>query len=117
MMTSASVKAENLANNEEVNYSFTMNTKSLTSFLHLTTEQAEIMEYEGERLSTSIANLKYVDEAKKTVRLKAALKRNLSVAHKIMSTEQYHIYLGVMNRTINNKGLNTILYKEVLAMK
>jgi len=99
-----------------VDYSFDVNNNSMARYLKLNDDQSDKMEYVFERFSNEIKRLEYCKEEKRAKRLMSALSYNLSAAHSVLSEEQYRKYLVVLNGSLKNKGLDTILSNSDMAM-
>lgn len=113
LMATASVKAEE--KNQDavlVDYNINMNDRALSRCLNLNGEQADVMEYASDMLREEVSRVRFSKEEKKAARLKRAIAHNLSIAHKHLEDKQYRSYLAMLNQTLNNKGLNSILINE-----
>lgn len=123
MMATANVNAQekvenvNVNNETPISYEFNVNIRSLSRYLNLTQEQEEIMEYASDNFKYSVRRLERAKEEKRPARMQTALYTNLAYAHKCMDAQQYRKYLALMNTSLKNKGLNTLLYSESLASK
>lgn len=113
LMATASVKAEEKNQDAvRVDYNIKMNVRALSRCLNLNGEQAEVMEYASDMLREEVSSVRSSKEEKKAARLKRAIARNLSIARKHLDDKQYRSYLALMNQTLMNKGLNSILINE-----
>lgn len=113
LMATASVKAEEKNQDAvRVDYNINMNVRSLSRCLNLNGEQADVMEYASDMLREEVSRVRFSKEEKKAARLKRAIAHNLSIAHKHLEDKQYRSYLALLNQTLNNKGLNSILINE-----
>ena len=113
LMATASVKAEE--KNQDVvrvDYNINMNVRALSRCLNLNGEQADVMEYASDMLREEVSRVRFSKEEKKAARLKRAIAHNLSIAHKHLEDKQYRSYRAMLNQTLNNKGLNSILINE-----
>ncbi len=123
MMATANVNAQekvenvNINNATPINYEFNVNMRSLSRFLNLTEDQEEIMEYASDNFKYSLKRVERSKEEKRGARMQAALNTNLAYAHKVLDDKQYRKYLSLMNNSLRNKGLDTLLYNESLASK
>ncbi len=123
MMASANVNAQEKVENVNVNnetpicYEFNVNMRSLSRFLNLTQEQEEVMEYASDNFKYSLKRVERSKAEKRGARMQSALNTNLAYAHKYLDNEQYRKYLALMNNSLRNKGLDTLLYSENLASK
>ena len=121
MMAAANInaqeKVETVNNVTPISYDFNINMRSLSRYLDLTQEQIEVMEYASENFGYSIKRLERTKEEKRGARMQKALNINLAYAHKFLDEKQYRKYLALMNNSLKNKGLDTLLYQEDLASK
>ncbi len=118
MMATAEVKAEEKAPVMESSIEYTMDTnmRSLSRYLKLDSDQAVVMEAAAEDLKLAVSRLETAKEEKKASRMQRALGRNLAYAHECLSAEQYRKYLSLLNTTLRNKGLDTLLENDNIAM-
>lgn len=115
LMATASVKAEEKNQDAvRVDYNINMNVRALSRCLNLNGEQADVMEYASDMLREDVSRVRFSKEEKKAARLKRSIAHNLSIAHKHLEDKQYRSYLALLNQTLNNKGLNSILINEEL---
>lgn len=113
LMATASVKAEEKNQDAvRVDYNINMNVRVLSRCLNLNGEQADVMEYASDMLREEVSRVRFSKEEKKAARLKRSIAHNLSIAHKHLEDKQYRSYLAMLNQTLNNKGLNSILINE-----
>ena len=113
LMATASVKAEEKNQDAvRVDYNINMNVRALSRCLNLNGEQADVMEYASDMLREEVSRVRFSKDEKKAARLKRAIKHNLAIAHKHLDEKQYRSYLALLNQTLNNKGLNSILINE-----
>lgn len=113
LMATASVKAEEKNQDAvRVDYNINMNVRALSRCLNLNGEQADVMEYASDMLREEVSRVRFSKEEKKAARLKRSIAHNLSIAHKHLEDKQYRSYLAMLNLTLNNKGLNSILINE-----
>ena len=91
--------------------------RSLSRYLDLSQDQIDVMEYASENFSNSIKRLERTKEEKRGARMQKALNINLAYAHKFLDNAQYRKYLALMNNSLKNKGLDTLLNDEDLASK
>ncbi|MBR5068238.1 MAG: hypothetical protein IKX25_02455 [Bacteroidales bacterium] len=121
MMAAANInaqeKVETVNNVTPISYDFNINMRSLSRYLDLTQEQIEVMEYASENFGYSIKRLERTKEEKRGARMQKALNINLAYAHKFLDDKQYRKYLALMNNSLKNKGLDTLLKEESLASK
>lgn len=118
LMATANVNAEE--KNEgavRVDYNIDINIRALSRCLSLDGNQIDVMEYASDLLKEEVANVKFAKEERKAARLQRAISRNLAIARKHLEEKQYHDYLVLMNTTLNNKGLTSILNNNELASK
>ncbi len=113
LMATASVKAEEKNQDAvRVDYNINMNVRALSRCLNLNGEQADVMEYASDMLREEVSRVRFSKEEKKAARLKRAITYNLSIARKHLEDEQYRSYRALLNQTLKNKGLNSILINE-----
>lgn len=121
MMATAGVNAQEkneLVNNAApISYEFNMNMRALSRYLDLNEEQQDVMAYASDKFKFSVMRIERTKEEKRAERMHKALYLNLSYAHKCLNGEQYRKYLALMNTTLKNKGLDTLLVDESLASK
>lgn len=113
LMATASVKAEEKNQDAvRVDYNINMNDRALSRYLNLNGEQADVMEYASDMLREEVSRVRFSKEEKKAARLKRAIAHNLSIARKHLEDKQYRSYRALLNQTLQNKGLNSILINE-----
>ena len=121
MMAAATInaqeKVETVNNVNPVNYNFNINMRSLSRYLNLSQDQMEVMEYASDNFGYSVKRLEYTKAEKRGARMQKALNINLSYAHKFLDAGQYRKYLALMNNSLKNKGLDTLLSEEEYASK
>ena len=121
MMAAANInaqeKVETVNNATPICYDFNVNMRSLSRYLDLSQDQIDVMEYASENFSNSIKRLERTKEEKRGARMQKALNINLAYAHKFLDNAQYRKYLALMNNSLKNKGLDTLLNDEDLASK
>lgn len=103
------------ANNNVIDYSFKVNTRSVNRCLSLNEEQADKMEYICERFDRNLQILGNGKAEKRAQRFYNALSYNLSAAHQVLSNEQYRKYLSLLNTTLKHKGLDIYLNTSDMA--
>lgn len=112
----AQKNVENLnANNNVIDYSFKVNKRAVNRCLNLNEDQSDKMEYICERFDQNLHSLGNGKAEKRAQRFYKALSYNLSAAHQVLSTEQYHKYLSMLNTTLKNKGLDIYLTANDMA--
>lgn len=124
MMVAASAKAENASNNEAVkenvanavNYRFRVHITEMRKAMNLEEAQIEEIQKINRELSRRIADLKETPAEFRRMKLAAIMSDNISSMRRIVTSSQYHIYLGLLNNEFNKAGLNTILYGYDVAM-
>ena len=98
----------NVAEVESVEkYNFNVNTRKLASFLELSEDQMDAVEYVATELSNDMQFAYYEnsnDGRKKVVA--NAVNKNVKHMSYILNNKQYHKYLVVFNATLRNKGFN-----------
>ena len=121
MMATANINAqekfEALSNVTPICYDFNINMRSLSRYLDLSQDQKEVMEYASENFGYSVKRLERTKVEKRGARMQKALNINLAYAHKFLDDAQYRKYLALMNNSLRNKGLDTLLKDEALASK
>jgi len=121
MMAAATInaqeKVETVNNVTPICYDFNVNMRSLSRYLDLSQDQMEVMEYASENFCNSVKRLERTKEEKRGARMQKALNINLAYAHKFLEPAQYRKYLALMNNSLKNKGLDTLLVEEDLASK
>ncbi len=125
MMVAASAKAENSSNVagketitiDSVNYRFRVHITEMRKAMNLEEAQIEKIQIVNRELSRRIADLKETPAEFRRVKLAAIMSDNLASMRRIVTSSQYHIYLGLLNNEFNKAGLNTILYGYDVAMK
>lgn len=121
MMAAATInaqeKVETVNNVTPVNYNFNINMRSLSRYLNLSQDQMEVMEYASDNFGYSVKRLKRTKVEKRGARMQKALNINLAFAHKCLDEVQYRKYLALMNNSLKNKGLDTLLSEEEYASK
>ena len=81
------------------------------------------LEYNGIKFERTVRGLimepeyEYTKAEKRGARMQKALNINLSYAHKFLDAGQYRKYLALMNNSLKNKGLDTLLSEEEYASK
>lgn len=117
MMATATAQGENKVNPSapEMNYKLGMNFRSMSRYLQLNEEQKCVMERASDDFRYAVSRLEKTTTEKRADNMQKALRKNLSYAHEVLSPEQYHRYLIVLNITIKNNGLDELLYSNELA--
>ena len=102
----------------DVDFTLDINMDALSRFLNLKyyqekdMETACIMLYHGVKSSGRASN-----KEKQCERLNKTVKRNLMTTRKVLNDKQYREYLAILNTTFANKGLDKVLYYDMLAEK
>lgn len=125
MMVAASAKAENVNKEsikatviaDSVNYHFRVRITEMRKAMNLEETQVEKIQHVNRELSRRIADLKETPAEFRRVKLAAIMSDNLASMRRLVTSNQYHIYLGLLNNEFNKAGLNTILYGYEVAMK
>ena len=121
MMAAANINAQEkldtVNNVTPINYDFNINMRSLSRYLNLSADQMDVMGYASENFGYSVKRLKRTKVEKRGARMQKALNINLAFAHKYLDEVQYRKYLALMNNSLRNKGLDTLLNEEGLASK
>ena len=113
----AQEKLDTVNNVTPINYDFNINMRSLSRYLNLSADQMDAMEYASDNFGSSIKRLERTKVEKRGARMQKALNINLAFAHKFLDDAQYRKYLALMNNSLRNKGLDTLLKEEGLASK
>ena len=115
MMATANVNAQEVAP-AKVDYNFNVNIKSLGRFLNLDEDQKSEMEYACGNFTAQVSHIQQVNEEERSERMQRVLARNLSFAHTVLDEAQYRKYLIILNNTMRNKHLDTLLESNNVAM-
>lgn len=113
----AQEKLDTVNNVTPINYDFNINMRSLSRYLNLSADQMDAMEYASDNFGYSVKRLERTKVEKRGARMQKALNINLAFAHKFLDDAQYRKYLALMNNSLRNKGLDTLLKEEGLASK
>ena len=113
----AQEKLDTVNNVTPINYDFNINMRSLSRYLNLSADQMDAMEYASDNFGYSVKRLERTKVEKRVARMQKALNINLAFAHKFLDDAQYRKYLALMNNSLRNKGLDTLLNEEGLASK
>lgn len=121
MMATANInaqeKVETVNNVTPICYDFNINMRSLSRYLDLSADQRDVMSYASDNFGNSVKRLERTKVEKRGARMQKALNINLAYAHKFLDEAQYRKYLALMNNSLRNKGLDTLLKEEALASK
>ena len=98
----------NVAEVESVEkYDFNVNTRKLASFLELSEDQMDAVEYVATELSNDMQFAYYENNSDGRKKVVAnAVNKNVKHMSYILNDKQYHKYLVVFNATLRNKGFN-----------
>ena len=113
----AQEKLDTVNNVTPINYDFNINMRSLSRYLNLSADQMDAMAYASDNFGYSVKRLERTKVEKRGARMQKALNINLAFAHKFLDDAQYRKYLALMNNSLRNKGLDTLLKEEGLASK
>ena len=113
----AQEKLDTVNNVTPISYDFNINMRSLSRYLDLSADQMDAMAYASDNFGYSVKRLERTKVEKRGARMQKALNINLAFAHKFLDDAQYRKYLALMNNSLRNKGLDTLLKEEVLACK
>ena len=113
----AQEKLDTVNNVTPISYDFNINMRSLSRYLNLSADQMDAMEYASDNFGYSVKRLERTKVEKRGARMQKALNINLAFAHKFLDDAQYRKYLALMNNSLRNKGLDTLLNEEGLASK
>ena len=88
-------------------YDFHVNTRKLASFLELSEDQMDAVEYIATELSNDMQFAYYENNSDGRKKVVAnAVNKNVKHMSYILNDKQYHKYLVVFNATLRNKGFN-----------
>lgn len=88
-------------------YDFNVNTRKLASFLELSEDQMDAVEYIATELSNDMQFAYYENNSDGRKKVVAnAVNKNVKHMSYILNDKQYHKYLVVFNATLRNKGFN-----------
>ncbi len=106
-MTTATF-ADNSAKEEtEATYAFNVNMGSLAETLDLTIDQADAVADVHKTFSAEMLNASASEnEDERNELMNKAINKDLKYMHYILSSDQYHKYLRILNTTLSNRGLN-----------
>lgn len=120
MMATANVKGEeivNLSATPEVNYKLEVPMRSMSRYLNLDENQQCLMEDVSRDFQFAVACLENTSADQRAMDMKKALRMHLSYTREVLKPEQYRRYLVILNNTMKNKGLDTLLFDDQMAMK
>ena len=109
MMTMTMAFAENeetAAVNKMEAYVLNVNMDKLSQALGLSWDQREFVEDAENAFSAELMNVASAPADERKTLLDKAIKQNLGTMHYLLNRDQYHMYLRLLNTTINNRGLN-----------
>lgn len=112
----SNLMAENVEGVAPINYTVHMNMRSLSRCLNLTDDQIEVMSYASDYFKADIAKVATEEDMARPEAVRKAINRNLKLVRNVLEDKQYRDYLALLNRTLNNKGLSTLLYADAIAM-
>ena len=88
-------------------YEFNVNTRKLASFLELSEDQMDAVEYVATELSNDMRFAYYENNSDGRKKVVAnAVNKNVKHMSYILNDKQYRKYLVVFNATLRNKGFN-----------
>ena len=102
----ASSKANATAVADNAKYYFNINMNSLSRTLALDFDEQDAVEYINANFSRDMMAAGRAEGADRVRLYKKAINRNLSYMHSVLSNDQYHHYVELLNTTLNNRGLN-----------
>lgn len=106
-MTMAFADGENVNNvNEMEAYNFSINSYKLGVALGLNLDQAEAVSDIEKQFGIEMKNAGEANKDQRPEMVKKAVNKNLSYMHAVLTDQQYHKYLMLLNLTLNNRGLN-----------
>lgn len=101
------------AENEELNtvsnanaYKMSVNYDKLADALDLTFDQLEAVQDIHSEFCADMMNAGSANASERKAMVKEALAKDLKHMRSVLSGEQYHTYLKLLNATIVNRGLN-----------
>lgn len=112
----SNLMTENVEGVAPINYTVHMNMRSLSRCLNLTDDQVEVMSYASDNFKADIAKVATEEDMARPEAVRKAINRNLKLVRNVLEDKQYRDYLALLNRTLNNKGLSTLLYADAIAM-
>lgn len=112
----SNLMAENVEGVAPINYTVYMNMRSLSRCLNLSDDQVEVMTYASDNFKADIAKVATEEDMARPEAVRKAINRNLKLVRNVLEDKQYRDYLALLNRTLNNKGLSTLLYADAIAM-
>ena len=112
-MTMTFAKTENAANvnvvneNAEETYDMTVNMRKLSVALGLTLDQIEAVETVHNTFNAEMQFAAHYDtNEERKAQVKRAVEKDVKWMNYILTKDQYHKYLLLLNSTLNNRGLN-----------
>lgn len=98
------------AKNDHVNnasdaYVMNVNLFSLGRTLALEGDQVEAVEYISDKFRMDMYRAGYSKEKVRQERLQQAVSKNLSYMRSVLTRDQYHTYVKLLNATLRNRGL------------
>lgn len=120
MMATANVKGEeivNLSATPKVNYKLEVPMRSMSRYLNLDENQQQLMQGVSDDFQYAVACLEDASAEQRPAHMKKALRTHLSYTREVLKPEQYRRYLIILNNTMKNKGLDTLLFEDEMAMK
>ncbi len=86
-------------------YHMNFNMNSLSRALGLDFDQADAVEDVHHNFSAEMMNAGLAPKADRKVMVDKAIDKDLKYMHSILSEDQYHKYLQLLNVTLNNRGI------------
>ena len=106
-MTMAFAAGENDNNTATTNaYKFNVSTYALSRALNLNQDQVDMVEDINNTFAVEMMNASVADGSERDVKVKAAVKKDLSYMRYVLTDRQYREYVKLLNVTLNNRGLN-----------
>lgn len=106
-MTMAFAAGENDNNTATTNaYKFNVSTYALSRALNLNQDQVDMVEDINNTFAVEMMNASVADGSERDVKVKAAVKKDLSYMSYVLTDRQYREYVKLLNVTLNNRGLN-----------
>ena len=105
-MTAAFAEGENVDMTTNTNaYVLKINNYRLGEYLALNSDQYETMTDINKAFEAEMLNAGAADKNERKEMVEKAIKHNLGYMKHILNENQYHMYLRVLNVTLNNRGL------------
>lgn len=93
-------------NSYDAAYTINVNNNALARSLSLTEEQEYAVNMITSRFEYDMKRAGKANEADRQVKLRKAVKRNLSHLSQVLDRNQYRKYVAILNATFVNRGIN-----------